>query len=84
MLLLSNIDWIAIAVLSGIVIVFLGMLYKILRDPLFWADVVKEIFKVLLPAFLFYFKRNTPEVEDRMLKCIRSGGKWNNFKKRCE
>ena len=28
-------------------------------------------------------KRNSPEIEARMRECVRRGGEWDNFKKRC-
>jgi hypothetical protein len=37
--------------------------------------------KAAIPAIL---KRNPPDVEERMNDCIRSGGQWDNFRKRCK
>lgn len=28
-------------------------------------------------------KRNTPDIEAQMHECIRRGGEWDNFRKRC-
>lgn len=55
------------------------------RNPTFWAVLGGAVFTQIMPLLKEYFsRRNTPEVEAEMAACVRRGGKWNNFKKRCE
>jgi hypothetical protein len=53
------------------------------RRPSFWIEFGVRAFTALKPKIFEYLRRNTPEVEARMHECIRRGGEWDNFKKRC-
>jgi hypothetical protein len=54
------------------------------RSPAFWIGLGKQIIALALPDILEYLKaRNTPEVEADMAKCVRMGGEWDNFNKKC-
>jgi hypothetical protein len=56
-----------------------------LTNPATLTNAAVFLFNLLMPRILLYlFKRMDPETEARMRACIRSGGKWNNVKKRCE
>lgn len=54
------------------------------RNPAFWAGLVSAFIAKMLPDIREYFaKRNTPEVESEMARCVRMGGEWDNFRKKC-
>jgi|SanBayMetagenome_1026888.scaffolds.fasta_scaffold53557_2 hypothetical protein len=55
------------------------------RNPAFWYTLTSAVISAALPKIIEYItRRNTPEVEARMQECIRRGGTWDNFKKRCK
>lgn len=55
------------------------------RNPTFWAVLGGAVIAQIMPLLKEYFgRRNTPEVEAEMAACVRRGGRWNNFTKRCE
>lgn len=57
----------------------------------FIKDMGVKILKAAWPAILrmipkiteWLAKRNTPEVEKEMAECVRRGGEWDNFNKKC-
>ncbi len=54
------------------------------RRPSFWIEFGVRVFRAVKPAVMEYLlRRNTPEVEARMHDCLRRGGTWDNFRKRC-
>ena len=54
------------------------------RQPTFWINFGAAIFEAVVPKISEYVKkRNTPEVEAKMAECVRRGGQWDNFNKRC-
>lgn len=58
--------------------------YFAARTPAFWVALVTKFVANMLPDIREYFaKRNTPEVESEMAKCVRMGGQWDNFNKKC-
>ena len=75
--------WFWIAGLALFVCLGVGA-YFVARSPAFWIGLGKQIFALALPDILEYLKtRNTPEVEAEMAKCVRMGGEWDNFNKKC-
>ena len=82
-------DWLTIALLAVLALgAAAGIALAVrswLTNPATIAGAVHFLVKLLLPRVLFYmFKRMDPETEARMRECIRSGGKWDNFRKRCK
>lgn len=77
-----NIYWLIGAALFGVAAL---SVYGAFQSPTFVLGLVGAMlvagFKAVLPIIT---KRNTPEVEARMHECTRRGGKWDNFRKRCE
>lgn len=74
--------WIAGLLLLGCLC--LGAFF-IVRSPTFWINLVNELIRLSLPKVAeVVTKRNTPEVESEMQKCIRRGGEWDNFRKKCK
>lgn len=59
--------------------------YLVAQRPAFWIEFGARLGKLLFPYLYEYFsKRNTPEVEARMRDCLRRGGEWDNFRKKCK
>ena len=75
--------WFWIAGLALFVCLGVGA-YFVARSPAFWIGLGKQIIALALPDILEYLKaRNTPEDEGKMAKCVRMGGEWDNFNKKC-
>lgn len=54
------------------------------RNPAFWMAFGSEVVNAALPKIReVILRRNPPEVEARMQECLRKGGTWDNFRKRC-
>ena len=79
----------------AIIVVLLGLgagAFLIAQRPAFWVDLVARVLKALWPMILkaipiigkWLAKRNTPEVEEAMRECVRRGGEWDNFNKKCK
>lgn len=83
---MSHIDAILLAVTLVLVIGAIaagGFLAS--RNGAFWASFVGAIAAAAWPKIVEYItKRNTPEVEAQMARCIRMGGEWDNFNKKCK
>ena len=61
-----------------------GAGFLVMRSPAFWGDVIKELFSKAWPLiWAVLSKRMPPEQEKAMRDCIRRGGEWDNFRKRC-
>lgn len=54
------------------------------RQPAFWAEMISALGKAALPKIIAYLVlRNPPDIEKKMRDCVRRGGEWDNFKKKC-
>lgn len=69
-------------------LVCLGLLaggYLAAQRPAFWMEFGSRVLLALAPKIWAYVsKRNTPEIEQQMADCVRRGGTWDNFRKRCK
>lgn len=55
------------------------------RNPVFWLALGKAVLVSAIPKITeLLTKRNSPEIEKRMHECIRRGGEWDNFQKKCK
>jgi hypothetical protein len=55
------------------------------RNPVFWIGFGKALAAAALPKIKeIVLKRNSPEIEAQMQACLRRGGEWDNFRKRCK
>lgn len=55
------------------------------RSPTFWLSLINELIALAVPKVTeVVTKRNPPEIEAEMQKCIRRGGEWDNFRKKCK
>jgi hypothetical protein len=77
-------SWLEIAAL---VVLLLGVGaggFLVAQRPAFWAGLAGVLLQKAFPYIAAYvMKRNTPEVEQAMADCVRRGGTWDNFNKRC-
>lgn len=77
--------WLEVALIAAVIVGVGCAGFLVAQRPAFWLSMGRELAKRLWPFVLAYvLKRNDAETEERMRACIRSGGKWNNLKKRCE
>lgn len=61
-----------------------GGIFLAARSPAFWIGIGKEIIAKILPDIREYIsKRNSAEIEAKMHECVRRGGEWDNFRKKC-
>lgn len=78
-------DWLTILLAAGLVLGVAAGTTLVLRSPAWWVGMGHEIVKAVMPAIITYMaKRNPPEVEKAMQDCLRRGGRWDNWRKRCE
>lgn len=71
-----------IAGIALLVLVGAGVYWA--SKPGFWIEMGKKLAAALLPDILEYIKkRNSAEVEAQMARCVRMGGEWDNFNKKC-
>lgn len=73
--------WLVAAALLGVAAI---SVYWAFQSPTFVAGLsalaAGAVWKAVAPAVA---KRNSPEIEARMRDCVRRGGEWDNFRKRC-
>ena len=72
--------WLEIAALVMLLIGIGAGGYLVAQRPTFWAGLVVVVFKSALP---FLAKRMTPEQEKAFQDCVRRGGEWDHFRKKC-
>ena len=71
-----------IAGIALLVLVGSGVYFA--SKPGFWIGMGKKLFAMLLPDILAYIrKRNNSTIEADMARCVRMGGEWDNFNKKC-
>ncbi len=66
--------------------------FLVAQRPSFWIDLAARVLKALWPLILkaipiigkWLTKRNTPDIELKMQECVRMGGEWDNFNKKCK
>lgn len=59
--------------------------FLVAQRPAFWIEFGGRLLQAVLPSVIKYVgRRNPPEVEKAMQDCLRRGGRWDNWRKRCE
>ena len=79
-------DALIVSALVAAVLIGVGAAaFLVMRSPAFWADAGKQLVAALVPAIVkFVTKPETEEDRRARQRCERMGGKWDNFKKRCD
>ena len=71
----------------AVVVIFAAFgagVFLVAQRPSFWIEFGSRLITRLWPVIWSYVsKRMDPETEARMRACHRSGGRWDNWKKRC-
>lgn len=71
-----------IAGISLLTLVGAGIYFA--SKPGFWIGMGKKLLEMLLPSLVEYVsKRNSATIEADMARCVRMGGEWDNFRKKC-
>lgn len=78
-------SWLEIAAIAILLLGIGAGGYLVAQRPTFWYGLVSAAFAAALPRIAEYIlRRNPPDIEAKMHDCIRRGGKWDNFNKRCK
>jgi hypothetical protein len=72
--------WLEIAAIAALLVGVGAGGYLVARRPTFWVGLGVAVFKSLLPHLA---KRMTAEEEKAFQDCVRRGGEWDPFRKRC-
>lgn len=71
----------------AVVVVLAGLgagAFLVSQRPSFWIEFGARLIKAMMPRAITYLtKRHPPHIEKQMQDCIRRGGTWDNFRKRC-
>jgi hypothetical protein len=73
--------WLEIAAIAALLVGVGAGGYLVARRPTFWVGLGAAVFKSLLPHLA---KRMTAEQEKAFQDCVRRGGEWDPFRKRCK
>jgi hypothetical protein len=73
--------WLEIAAIAALLVGVGAGGYLVARRPTFWVGLGVAVFKSLLPHLA---KRMTAEEEKAYQDCVRRGGEWDPFRKRCK
>jgi 4-hydroxybenzoate polyprenyltransferase len=74
-------SWLEIAAIAVLLIGIGAGGYLVAQRPTFWWGLGVIAFKAAWP---FLSKRMTPEQEKAFQDCVRRGGEWDPFRKRCK
>ena len=78
-------NWLEIAAICAVLIGVGAAGFLVAQRPSFWYGLAAHAIKEALPVILTYVaKRNPPNIEKEMQECLRRGGEWDNFRKRCK
>ena len=78
-------SWQEILAVTCIVIGLIGGGYLAAQRPAFWVEFFTRILISFIPFAMKYIaKRMTLEEEEAYRNCVRRGGEWDHFRKRCK
>ena len=72
--------WLEIVAIAALLVGVGAGGYLVARRPTFWVGLGAAVFKSLLPHLA---TRMTAEEEKAYQDCVRRGGEWDPFRKRC-
>lgn len=83
---MTTVEIIALTVtLAAIFVGLAGAMVLVGQRPTFWIGAIIAVFLRAWPTIKAYIlRRNPPDIEAKMQECIRRGGEWDNFNKRCK
>lgn len=63
--------------------------FLVAQRPAFWLEFSTRLVRQIWPWVLknvipVFTKRMDPALEEEMRRCIRRGGEWDNFRKKCK
>lgn len=81
-------SWIEIAALTAMLAgIFVGLAAAAVlvgQRPAFWGGLVLFMLQRAWPYIKAYvLMRDPPDIEAQKAECVRRGGEWDNFRKRC-
>jgi len=78
-------SWHEILAVSCVIIGLIAGGYLAAQRPAFWVEFFTRILIAFIPfASKYVSKRMTPDEEKAYQKCVRQGGEWDSFRKRCK
>jgi hypothetical protein len=78
-------SWQEILAVSCVIIGLIAGGYLAAQRPAFWVEFFTRLLISFMPFITKYIsKRMTPEEEKAFQKCVRQGGEWDHFRKRCK
>lgn len=76
-----------ISLVTMLAAVFVGLVaaaFLVGQRPAFWGGLVLFLGKQAWPHIKAYIlMRDPPEIEALKVECVRRGGEWDNFNKKC-
>lgn len=77
-------SWLEIIAVGVLLLGVGAAAFLVAQRPTFWVGLGLAIWAKAWPFVVEYVtRRNSPEVEAKMQECLRRGGKWDNFRKKC-
>lgn len=77
--------WQDILAVSLVLIGLLAGGYIAAQRPAFWIEFGSRLLTAFLPSMIKYVsKRMTLEEEKAFKDCVRRGGEWDSFRKKCK
>ena len=77
-------SWLEIIAVAVMILGVGAAAFLVAQRPTFWVGLAIAAWSRAWPLIWMYVsKRNSPEIEAKMQECIRRGGEWDNFKKKC-
>lgn len=78
-------SWQEILAVSCVIIGLIAGGYLAAQRPAFWVEFFTRVLIAFIPfASKYISKRMTPEEEEAYRQCVRRGGEWDHFRKRCK
>lgn len=78
-------NWLEIAAIAVLILGIGAGGFLVAQRPTFWIGLGSALIRAVLPHVIKYVSaRMTPEQEKAYQDCLKRGGEWDHFKKRCK
>lgn len=78
-------NWLEIAAIAVLILGIGAGGFLVAQRPSFWLGMGSALITAVLPHVIKYVSaRMTPEQEKAYQDCLKRGGEWDNFNKRCK